>query len=506
MDSREYWAKREDKARRNYIRDEAKRLKVLQDLYESMYDRIDKEINAFYAKYARDEGITMAEARRRADNLDIEAYARKAKKYVKERNFSQQANDEMKLYNLTMKANRLELLKANIGLELVNGFEDLQMEFGDALTERAIKEDQRQAGILGDSVFMSEKAAETLVNASFHHATYSERIWMHQAILKAEIDKQLRIGLIQGKNPKVLARAIRDRFRVSQRDAERLMITELARVQSGVQKASFERNGYDEYEFIAEPTACPICRALHGKHFKVADMLPGENCEPMHPRCKCSTAAYAKLPWEETEKQENEKTYIRDSGERGAGHVNTDLVNTKAYHDKFRDLSSVKAVNENLYQEAMQILEDRNNTEFEDIVAIDARTGKRIVKNTSASDFGLTHQCGFTKDEQENLRKRGRPYEVLHNHPNSSYPSRDDIKKLFEREYQSGSTIACHNGNVYRMEKLKPVPDIDKTIYRIYSDVKEDLKGYSKSAIEDETSRRLVKTLERSGHMVFTER
>lgn len=296
MDSREYWAKREDKARRNYIRDEAKHLKVLQGIYEDMYARIEKEINAFYAKYARDEGITMAEARRRADNLDIEAYARKAKKYVKERNFSQQANDEMKLYNLTMKANRLELLKANIGLELLSGFEDLQMEFGDTLTERAIKEDHRQAGILGDSVFTSEKAAEALVNASFHHATYSERIWMHQAILKAEIDKQLRIGLIQGKNPKVLARVIRDRFKVSQRDAERLMITELARVQSGAQKASYERNGYDEYEFIAEPTACPICRALHGKHFKVVDMLPGENCEPMHPRCKCSTAAYAKLP------------------------------------------------------------------------------------------------------------------------------------------------------------------------------------------------------------------
>ena len=312
MDSREYWARREDKARRNYIRDEAKRLKALQDIYESMYDRIDKEINAFYAKYARDEGITMAEARRRADNLDIEAYARKAKKYVKKRNFSQQANDEMKLYNLTMKANRLELLKANIGLELVKGFEDLQMEFGDTLTERAIKEDKRQAGILGDSVFMSEKAAETLVNASFHHATYSERIWMHQAILKAEIDKQLRIGLIQGKNPKVLARAIRDRFKVSQRDAERLMITELARVQSSVQKASFERNGYDEYEFIAEPTACPICRALHGKHFKVADMLPGENCEPMHPRCKCSTAAYAKLPWEDDKQYFQKVTVDRD--------------------------------------------------------------------------------------------------------------------------------------------------------------------------------------------------
>lgn len=510
MDSREYWARREDKARRNYIRDEAKHLKVLQGIYEDMYARIEKEINAFYAKYARDEGITMAEARRRADTLDIEAYARKAKKYVKEKNFSQQANDEMKLYNLTMKVNRLELLKANIGLELIDGFDELQVEFGDALTERAIQEDKRQAGILGDSVFMSEKTAAVLVNASFHNATFSDRIWMHQALLRDEVDKQLRIGLIQGKNPKVLARAIRDRFRVSQRDAERLMITELARVQSSVQKASFERNGYDEYEFIAEPTACPICRALDGKHFKVADMLPAENCAPMHPRCRCSTAAYARLPWEVDKDQENERPYISEEGKGKPGHVNTDLVNTKAYHDKFMDLSKHKGVNESLYREAMEILRERNNSEYEDIVAINAKTGKLLVKNKLASSYGWKHQCGFSEEENMMLDQRGKKtgaqFDVLHNHPNSSLPSRDDIKKLFEREFQRASTIICHNGDVYRLEKLKPVGDIDKLIERIYTKTKEEKLGYSKGAIENTTSEMIIDALVRSKVLAYTKR
>ena len=51
--------------------------------------------------------------------LDIAAYQRKAKRYVADKDFSKQANEEMRLYNLTMKVNRLEMLKANIGLELV---------------------------------------------------------------------------------------------------------------------------------------------------------------------------------------------------------------------------------------------------------------------------------------------------------------------------------------------------------------------------------------------------
>ena len=56
-----------------------------------MIDEIEKEINGFYGKYARKEGITMAEAKKRAAKLDIEAYGRKAAKYVKEKNFSKQA-------------------------------------------------------------------------------------------------------------------------------------------------------------------------------------------------------------------------------------------------------------------------------------------------------------------------------------------------------------------------------------------------------------------------------
>jgi len=63
-------------------------------------------------------------------------------------------------------------------------------------------------------------------------------------------------------------------------------------VQTEAQKLSFERNGYDEYEFIALDTACKICKAINGKRFKVKDMMPGENAPPMHPRCRCSTAAY----------------------------------------------------------------------------------------------------------------------------------------------------------------------------------------------------------------------
>lgn len=292
MDSQTYWRNRETEQRKHDIKDEQEYQKRIEEIYQNMIDEIEKEINGFYGKYARKEGITMAEAKKRAAKLDIEAYGRKAAKYVKEKNFSKQANEEMRLYNLTMKVNRLELLKAQIGLEMVAGFDELQKYYDEKLTDRTIAEFERQAGILGKTIQDNAKAANAIVNASFHNATFSDRIWMYQDMLKNELSSLLQTGLIQGQNPRRLATHLRKRFGVSQSNAEGLMITELARVQTEAQKQSFERNGFEEYTFLALGDACPICKALDGKHFKIKKMLPGTNAPPMHPRCKCSTSAY----------------------------------------------------------------------------------------------------------------------------------------------------------------------------------------------------------------------
>ena len=291
-DSQAYWKERETEQRKHNIRDEAEYQKHIREIYRNMIDEIEKEINGFYGRYAKKEGITMAEAKKRADKADIEALGRKAARYVKTKDFSKQANEEMRLYNMTMKVNRLELLKAQIGLEMVAGFDELQKYYEEILTDRTISEFERQAGILGKTIQNNAKVADAIVNASFHNATFSDRIWMYQGMLKNELSSLLQTGLIQGQNPRRLATHLRKRFGVSQSNAERLMITELARVQTEAQKQSFERNGFEKYTFLALGNACPICKALDGKHFKVKKMMPGTNAPPMHPRCKCSTSAY----------------------------------------------------------------------------------------------------------------------------------------------------------------------------------------------------------------------
>ena len=292
MSSKTYWEKREAEALKHYLQEEQEYQAQLRAIYQNMLDAAQKEIDAFYGRYADKEQITLAEAKRRVSKLDIAAYQRKAKRYVADKDFSKQANEEMRLYNLTMKVNRLEMLKANIGLELVAGHDEQEKFMAKILRGRTEAELQRQAGILGKTVRNNAKLAETIPNASFHNATFSERIWGNQTALKAELSKQLQVGMIQGKNPRVLAREIQKTFGASASNAERLMRTELARVQTEAQRQSFLANGFEEYTFHVNRGCCSACSDLDGKHFKIKDMMPGKNAPPMHPNCRCSVSAY----------------------------------------------------------------------------------------------------------------------------------------------------------------------------------------------------------------------
>jgi SPP1 gp7 family putative phage head morphogenesis protein len=326
--NRKYWADREDEALKHYIKDEKEYDRQIEKIYRDMLDGVQKEIDGFYGRYAKKEGISINEAKKRVTEADIKAYERKAKRYVRDKDFSKQANEEMRLYNLTMKVNRLEMLKANIGLDLIKGHDELEKYMAEILQGRTTEELERQAGILGNTITINSKMAHAIPNSSFHNARFSDRIWAHQDLLKADLSKLLQTGLIQGKNPRVLARELESKFNTSRYNAERLMRTELARVQTEVQKASLERNGFTQFEFLANSKCCDICQEKHKKIFKLDGFKYGDNAPPLHPHCRCAIAPYEDTTefdawldhvgsgggttWADWQKTNNKEFYIDD--------------------------------------------------------------------------------------------------------------------------------------------------------------------------------------------------
>lgn len=457
-----YWREREEEQLKHNITDEKEYLKQIKIIHQRMADACQKEIDAFYGRYADKEGITIAEAKKRVSKLDIEAYERKAKRYVKEKDFSDEANEEMRLYNLTMKVNRLEMLKANIGLELISGHDELNKFMGEILQGRTEDELKRQAGILGKTVKDNAKTARNIVNASFHNARFSQRIWQYQALMRADLEKLLQSGLIQGKNPRLLARDLEKRFNAGRFNSERLMITELARVQTDAQKKSFEENGFEEYKFIVNSGCCPICKKISNKTFKVAKMQPGLNAPPMHPFCRCSTAAYEDSEdyeawldylskggttedWNRSrafaEKEESKRKYkYKDTV------INTSEISSAGYRRKFTNITGENKISRVLWENALDMLDHRSGTKYEDLVFVDSKTGDaKINKN-----YDKENTASPSKSMKKMLRDAdANTIIAMHNHPGSSPPSHSDIMACKERKYKYG-LVVCHDGTIYK--------------------------------------------------------
>lgn len=286
------------------IRDDEKYKQELIKMYGRTMERIVKQTETSYMRFAGKEGLTIAEARKRVSAFDVASFGDRVKEIIKEKDFSERARYELSLYNLKMRMSRLDLIKREMLIETLALADEEHKALEKRLTEKALDELNRQAGILG-----LEKATRkaivsssgSIVLTSLHSATFSDRIWSNQKELIARLERGLERSILLGQNPKqwssTLRTLVRKEMTETGRDnglhaANRIAITEVSRVQTEIAIKSFQKGGYKRYIWIAEPTACPICLDLHGKVYDVEESEIGTDLPPMHPFCRCSVAAY----------------------------------------------------------------------------------------------------------------------------------------------------------------------------------------------------------------------
>lgn len=300
----DYWKKREDDWIEECEKDHEKYLKEIKAIYQRMYDELEEQVELFYQRYAENEGITMQEARKRLTNAEMEKLSRKAKEYcelaaldMRNQNraneavyFSEEANAEMAKYNATMRINRLEMLKQYVALSAMKAQANVAGVTREALTEEAMKQHKRLAGILGNTVAGIEGKAKAIAEASFHGQKYSERIWgKNQDELIKRLNKIITDAIIQGKNPDTAIKKMAKDFKVTQGQAKRLVETELQRVKATVYKNQYKESEFDAYDYHAYPKCCSECQKLNGTRHPLKDLEPGYTAPPMHPNCRCST-------------------------------------------------------------------------------------------------------------------------------------------------------------------------------------------------------------------------
>lgn len=299
-----YWRLRNVEAERmkENLRADAGYKGTLTSLYSDAQKEIRRDISADLSGFALREGLDMSEARKRVTKTDISDYKDLAAKYVKNKDFSPRANEEMALYNVTMRTNRLELLEAKIHLQTVALANQEEFLLQNHLAKEYLKELEYQSGILGFTVPSDGRLNELIRaarEADFYGANFSERIWANQKELQDELENVVRRTILRGENPRVSARnltdLVSDTVKNKTRAAQNLAITETARVMSEASKESYKRGGYPKYVFISEADekVCKVCGGMHNQVYGVDDGEPGKNMEPMHVGCRCYTAAYA---------------------------------------------------------------------------------------------------------------------------------------------------------------------------------------------------------------------
>lgn len=301
-----YWeerAKQEKAWQLKQLENDAEFGKLLDTYYnqaiEDINDSIEKELN----RVGKDQ----------VTQMDVKTYETKAKSIVAEAekmrangqkvtyaDFSDQVNQRLKVYNATMRINRLEHLKSEVGLDMLRANIKVDSSLRDKLSGDYQKEVIRQAGIMMDSAQRSPwtgKDAAKILMAQTNGATFSQRLWADQDALKAKLDQVLSVGMIQGQNPRKMATRLREQVKTAVGNqryvTERLARTESARIQTNVQLESIKKHGYNYVQWLAEPKACPACRAIASRDsgfgegvYKVAKVpkIPDDT----HPNCRCS--------------------------------------------------------------------------------------------------------------------------------------------------------------------------------------------------------------------------
>ena len=299
-----YWeerAKQEKAWQLKQLENDAEFGKLLETYYNQAIDDISDSIEKELNRVGKDQ----------VTQMDVKAYETKAKSIVAEAekmrangqkvtyaDFSDQVNQRLKVYNATMRINRLEHLKSEVGLDMLRAGVKVDSSLRDKLSGDYQKEVIRQAGIMMDSAQRSPwtgKDAAKILMAQTNGATFSQRLWADQDALKAKLDQVLSVGMIQGQNPRKMATRLREQVKTAVGNqryvTERLARTESARIQTNVQLESIKKHGYNYVQWIAEPKACPTCRAIasrdsgFGEGVYTVAKVPKI---PVHPNCRCS--------------------------------------------------------------------------------------------------------------------------------------------------------------------------------------------------------------------------
>lgn len=360
--SQEYWIKRAEDVLVAGEKSELQYEKELTAAYKTTLQEIRKEINAFYTKYAEEQEISLATARKRLSPSQLKDFQTMHNKYLAEaEKYGLDPAYQKYLRNLSGKAyiSRLQELSSNIRhqVELLAGRNKnavetvLQDGFEDSFY-RTLFNVQKQAKIGVSFTQPGKEQLEAAVKEKWLESNYSDRIWADKNRLVSQLNQIIPREFVRGRGPVAMGRELAQKMNTSYNNAVRLARTEMNHISNkGTMEAYKKSKVVSEYEYVAtlDSRTSDICASMDGKIFKLSEAQSGINMPPLHPHCRSTTIPH--FPKDEIganiidriARDENDKSYF----------VGED-VTYKEWTEKYASASYAKKVLEQEKKVAVQ--------------------------------------------------------------------------------------------------------------------------------------------------------
>ena len=412
-----YWQKRFQAVEEMNNKSAKETVRSVTPAFDKAQAQIEKEINAWYTRFAKNNEISLQEAKKLLNTRELKEFRWDVQEYIKygrQNALDQTWMKQLENASARFHISRLEALK----IRTQNAAE---LAFGnelDAIDEMAARiymdgyyhtayEIQRGLGIGWDVSKIDQKKVDSILSKPWtaDKMTFSDRIWKSKTQLIDSLHTELTQMCILGKEPDQAIRNIARRLDVSKGQAGRLIMTEAAYFGSVAQKDCFNDLDVEKYEIVAtlDNRTSEICQQMDGKVFDMKDFQAGVTAPPFHVWCRSCT-----VPWFE---DNNDGTRVARDAEGKMYQVPADM--------KYQDWKE-QFVDNGSKENFVEILDNNQKSDIMDLVekATGARKGTpmSIVDATNGANpyfsTGREYKVNCQRCVQTyELRRRG--YDVI---------------------------------------------------------------------------------------------
>ena len=199
-------------------------------------------------------------------------------------------------YQMQAQSNKvLQTLGDKTAVLLEDRFEQ---EYKNIYSELTVdKEGKVVKAAVSDKAFstINEQVAKQVANQIWcaDGKSWNQRMWKNIDYLKQTLSDGLIECVVTGKKTSELKKRLMERFNVTYNQAENLVRTEMAHIETQAALDRYKSSGTQKVRIIVDPDerTCDICAKKDDELVDISIAHTGKNCPPFHPRCRCTIAA-----------------------------------------------------------------------------------------------------------------------------------------------------------------------------------------------------------------------